>query len=46
MNQAAIDFSVMPPAMPCFPPQVRFVTRPQLLTRIESLPLGRDIDLL
>jgi hypothetical protein len=33
MNQAGIDFSIMPSAMPCLPPYAQFVMRPQLLTQ-------------
>jgi hypothetical protein len=34
MHQAAIDLSVVPPALRCLPSHTRYVLRPQLLTRI------------
>jgi hypothetical protein len=32
--QTAIAFAHIPPAIPCLPPQARFVMRPQPLTRL------------
>jgi hypothetical protein len=43
MNQAAIDLSIRPHDRLCLPLQARFVLRPQLLTRTQPLPVGRDI---
>jgi hypothetical protein len=31
------------PSLPWRPPDARFLTRPQLLTRLPSLPMERDI---
>jgi hypothetical protein len=42
MTHPTVHVSCMP-SLPGRPPDARFLTRPQLLTRLSSLPMERDI---
>lgn len=43
MKRGPIAFSSVQRSLMALPLPFRFLTRPQLLTRIEPLPVGRDI---
>jgi hypothetical protein len=45
MKAAPLYPASMPPMMICLPVPPRFLIRPQLLTRAQPLPVGRDISL-
>jgi hypothetical protein len=42
MTHPTVHVSCMP-SLPGRPPDTRFLTRPQLLTRLSSLPMERNI---